>query len=58
MKCKNHPTYKGIRKPKQTNKFPKGCPECILIYKNILIQKSDEAWEDYILSEIKLTADN
>lgn len=34
MKCKIHPTYKAIRSPKRTKKFPEGCKECFIIFKN------------------------
>lgn len=30
--CTEHPTYKGIRKPKRTEKHPEGCPMCWEIY--------------------------
>jgi len=28
MKCKKHPKYKAIRKPKRTEKYPRGCSQC------------------------------
>lgn len=28
VKCKQHPTYKMIREPRSTTKYPKGCPRC------------------------------
>ena len=28
MKCKEHPTYAAMRKPRATMKHPDGCPTC------------------------------
>lgn len=32
MKCKKHPRYKGIRKPKYSSKHPLGCSDCWKVY--------------------------
>lgn len=32
MSCKVHPKYKAIRKPKSTDKFKSGCPDCWKLY--------------------------
>jgi len=32
LKCKTHPKYKGIRRPKKTANFPNGCPKCLEIF--------------------------
>ena len=34
IKCNNHPKYKGIKAPRETEKYPKGCPTCWWIYSN------------------------
>ena len=34
VKCSVHPKYKGTGKPKETEKCPKGCPACWLVYAN------------------------
>jgi hypothetical protein len=30
--CKKHPTYKAMRKPRQTSKHPLGCGHCWQLY--------------------------
>lgn len=32
-RCPFHPTYKRIRHPRKTKKFPRGCPICVALYK-------------------------
>lgn len=31
-KCKQHPQYKAISKPRSTTKYPDGCPDCWKIW--------------------------
>jgi hypothetical protein len=32
-RCPFHPTYKCIRHPRKTKKFPRGCPICLALFK-------------------------
>ena len=32
VKCKDHPEYQGIHKPRSTKKNPNGCQECYKVW--------------------------
>ena len=34
LKCDYHLKYKGIKPPRKTEKYPRGCPTCWWIYSN------------------------
>lgn len=45
MRCKEHPKYKGVRKPRSTPKFPEGCKRCWEIYQGFKTEA--DWWLDY-----------
>jgi hypothetical protein len=57
LKCKTHPDYKGIRRPKRTKKFPKGCETCLKVYSLQEQLQSNIEWEREIWDEVSRLAD-
>jgi len=45
MRFKEHPKYKGVRKPRSTSVNPKGCKRCWEIYKGFKTEA--DWWLDY-----------
>ena len=46
--CKDHPTYKGFRKPVKTKLHPNGCEKCWRIYQQARIREMQKK-EDYLI---------